>query len=245
MIVNSLADGWEIIYQRSHANLAAMLVAAWREADHTPRWTELVIATAQHDDQEMYWDQAQHLTDIGAPIDFAQTDFDTTQIEARSVIANAYRQGLWIALLISRHNSFLHEPKRGQDANMDAFLDEQRDNQTTWRDELGIDQDVVDRAYSFLRWGDRLSLILCRDRLTFGDRWIDIAPGPDGQMVRASQADDGTVALDPWVLEQDSMDFSVEVRRLRQLKFTDDDDFLDAMGAAKLETRSWRFKRPT
>src|SRR5690606_1921867 len=77
MIVNSLKDGWEIIFQRSHANLAAILVAAWRKQDHVPRWTELIIATAQHDDQEMFWSQATHLTEIGAPMDFMQSDLDS------------------------------------------------------------------------------------------------------------------------------------------------------------------------
>lgn len=243
MIVNSLADGWEIIYQRSHASLAAMLVAAWRQADHTPRWTELVIATAQHDDQEMYWDEANHLTDIGAPIDFSRNPLDTRRIDARAVIANARRQGIWIALLISCHNSYLYEPMRGQDANMDAFLDEQHQHQREWRDLLGMKAKADERAYSFLNWGDRLSLILCRRELPDRGRYLDIAPGPDGAMVRVTQREDETIELDPWVFDDDDITFSVEARRLRQLAFADEAEFGRALDAAPIETLAWRFRK--
>jgi hypothetical protein len=243
MIVNSRDDGWEVIYQRSHANLAAILTNAWRKADHVPRWTELVIATAQHDDQEMFWDSSRHLTKLGAPIDFTQSDLETSRIEARRVIENAYRQGVWIALLISCHNSYLYEPMRGEDKQLDAFLDEQRENQQRWRKQVGFDKKTVEQAYSLLRWGDQLSLILCRNELPKLPRMIDVDTGPDGKMVRAAYREDGTVTLDPWVLEDSDISFSVEVRHLKQLKFDDEETFLKLLGEAPIEARSWHFKR--
>jgi hypothetical protein len=243
MIVNSLKDGWEVIYQRSHANLAAILVAGWRRADQVPRWTELIIATAQHDDQEMFWADATHLTDIGAPLDFSQAELETTRIEAQLVIDNAYRQGLWIALLISRHNSFLYEPRRGEDKRLDAFLDTQRECQRAWRTLLGYTQQVVDDAYSFLRWADRLSLILCRREIPERERALDIAPDKTGEMTRLHQRADGTLALTPWVFEEDTLTVSVEVRRLRQLKFSSEKALQQALDAAEVETRAWTFRK--
>jgi hypothetical protein len=243
MIVNSLNEGWEVLYQRSHANLAAMLVAGWRKHDHIPRWTELLIATAQHDDQEMLWDQAQHLTELGAPVDFMEATLDTNRLNARFVIDNAYRQGVWIALLISRHNSFLYEPMRGQDKQMDAFLDEQREKQEAWRKLLNCSKTDLERAYSFLGWGDRLSLILCRRELPGRGRYLDIAPGPDGEMIRVTQRDDETVSLDPWVLEEDEMTVSVETRQLKQLKFENEAEFGAVLNAAPIVLREWRFVR--
>lgn len=241
MIVNARDSGWEIIYQRSHALLAAILVEAWREEQHIPRWTELVVAVAQHDDQEMFWDGSRHLTALGAPLDFTQGELDTTREQAQAVIANAYRQGLWVALLVSRHNSFLHEPKRGQDTDLDDFLDEQQRNQEHWCDILGYSKDDLEQAYTFLRWGDRLSLILCREQLPERERWLDVAPGIDGEMIRIQQRANDTLALWPWVLEHDKLQVSVEVRHLSQLKFADDDEFLEALDAAKIRTRQWTF----
>ena len=242
MIVNSLKDGWEIIYQRSHANLAAILVAAWQEKSHVSRWTELVIATAQHDDQEMFWSESIHLTDIGAPLDFTQGELNTTRMQAQFVIDNAYRQGLWIALLISCHNSFLYEPLRGKDKALDDFLDQQRQNQKKWRKKLGYSQKKVDEAYSFLRWADRMSLILCRREVPERERALDVAPDSTGQMIRVMECEDGNLTLLPWVFEKDELTVSIEVRRLQQLKFNDEKAFQKALANADIEMREWCFK---
>lgn len=243
MIVNSLKDGWEVIYQRSHANLAAMLVAAWRKDQHVARWTELVIATAQHDDQEMFWDDSVHLTDIGAPLDFTQSPLDTSRMQAESVIANAYRQGVWIALLISMHNSFLYEPRWGEDEKLGLFLEEQVKNQDVWREMLGYTQSTCEAAYSFLRWADRLSLILCRRQIPARGRELDIAPDLNGTMIRIVQHEDEGLYITPWVFEDDELAVSVEVRRLNQLKFESEEKFQDALDEAEIEHRKWVFKK--
>ncbi|MGB7340301.1 MAG: DUF3891 family protein [Phototrophicaceae bacterium] len=243
MIVNSLKDGWEIIYQRSHANLAAMLLAGWQKKDHIERWTELVVATAQHDDQEMFWSDSEHLTDIGAPLDFTQGTLDTRQMQAQLVIENARRQGLWIALLISMHNSFLYEPKRGEDKNLDAFLDQQQQNQEEWRKFLDYNKKETEREYAFLRWADRLSLILCRRQIPERERELDVAPHPDGTMIRLLKRPDDTLSLKPWILEKDELIVSIEVRRLHQLAFENEDEFLSLLDEAEVEKREWCFKK--
>jgi hypothetical protein len=243
MIVNSLKDGWEIIYQRSHANLAAILIAGWRQQDQVPRWTELIVAAAQHDDQEMFWIEQQHLTDIGAPLDFAESELDTTRIDAQRVIDNAYRQGLWIALLISMHNSFLYEPLRGQDAKLDEFLDRQLRVQEDWRKKLGYSKKDIQTAYSFLSWADRMSLILCRRELPERERWLDVTPGPDGTMIRVMQRTDETIVLDPWIFEEDELPVSIEIRRLRQLKFRSEQELQRALDDAEIEIAEWQFKK--
>jgi hypothetical protein len=243
MIVNSLKDGWEIIYQRSHANLAAILIAAWQRKDQVPRWTELIIATAQHDDQEMFWSEIKHLTDIGAPLDFAEAELNTTRIHAQLVIDNAYRQGMWIALLISMHASFLYEPLRGKDSKLDDFLDHQLKTQELWRKKLGYSRKDIETAYAFLGWADRMSLILCRRQLPERERELDVAPGPDGKMIRVMQRDDETLVLNPWVFEENEIRVSVEVRRLRQLKFNGEQELQRTLDEAEIEIREWVFRK--
>jgi hypothetical protein len=243
VIVNSLQDGWEVIYQRSHAHLAAKLVAAWRSVDHVPRWTDLIIATAQHDDQEMFWNEVGHLTEIGAPMDFAVAELNTRRIQAQLVIDNAHRQGTWIALLISLHNSFLYEPMRGQDKQLDAFLDRQQHDQKLWLRRLKCSQDVAEKAYAFLRWSDQMSLILCRRELPDRERALEIESTPDGEMVQVRVRADGSLHLDPWVFEEDQLTVSVEVRRLKQLKFESEKELQKALDTAKIEAREWKFRR--
>lgn len=243
MIVNSLQDGWEVIYQRSHAHLAALLVAAWRTADRIPNWTDLIIATAQHDDQEMFWNEVDHLTEIGAPMDFAVAELNTRRLQAQLVIDNARRQGTLIALLISLHNSFLYETMRGKDKLLDAFLDRQRKDQKAWLRQLKWSQEQAAKAYALLRWSDRMSLILCRRELPDNERALEVEPTPDGDMVQVRLRDDGSLSLDPWVFEQDLVKTSVEVRRLRQLKFSSERELQRALDTAKIEVREWEFRK--
>jgi hypothetical protein len=243
VIVNSLQDGWEVIYQRSHAHLAATLVAAWRIADRVPNWTDLIIATAQHDDQEMFWHEVDHLTEIGAPMDFAVAELNTRRIQAQLVIDNAHRQGTLIALLISLHNSFLYERMRGQDKQLDSFLDRQRKDQKAWLRQLKWSQAEATKAYAFIRWADRMSLILCRRELPDRERALEVEPTPDGNMVQVRLRDDGSLCLDPWVFEEDRITASIEARRLKQLKFESEQELRRALDKAKIEVREWEFRR--
>lgn len=243
MIVNKLESIWEIIYQRSHANLAAILVAAWQKKDHVPRWTELIIATAQHDDQEMFWADTKHLSDDGIPLDFTESELDTRRIQANSVIQNAYRQGLWIALLISRHSSFLYEPNRGEDKHLDEFLDQQKQNQENWRKTLDYSQKTVDSAYSFVQWADALSLTLCRRELPEYGQSVDIATDKYGNMIKLTQRSDNTLSLIPWIFEDNELEVSVEVRYLEKHAFTNEAAFHQALSEATIEDRVWCFKK--
>jgi hypothetical protein len=93
-----------------------------------------------------------------------------------------------------------------------------------------------------VRWGDRLSLILCRRQLPARDRWLDVAPAPDGTIIRVQERDEGGI-VDPWIFQEDEVQVSVEVRRLRQLKFETEEEFRNAMEQADVEERFWTFRR--
>lgn len=241
MIVTSLNEGWEIVYQRSHALLSAQMLASWQEKYHPKRWTETLIAVAQHDDQENYWGDTRHLTDLGAPLDFTQETTESNTIKAKFVIENAERQGIWIALLISRHNHFLHH--QTDDKQMQDFLAEQEKKRRAWLGIIDISEAELERTYTMMRWADRLSLILCRRQLPERERWLEICEGPDGERHEVMQREDKTVNLRPWVLDTDEIDYSIEVRKLKQLKFESEDAFKDAVMNAEVEHRVWTFKK--
>ncbi|MBD3561045.1 DUF3891 family protein, partial [Planktothrix sp. FACHB-1355] len=62
MIVNQHENGWEVIYHRAHALLAAELAGQWREKDRPLRWIETIAAISHHDDLEREW-EGNHLTE--------------------------------------------------------------------------------------------------------------------------------------------------------------------------------------
>jgi hypothetical protein len=176
-------------------------------------------------------------------MDFAVAELNTRRLQAQLVIDNARRQGTLIALLISLHNSFLYEPMRGKDKLLDAFLDRQRKDQKAWLRQLKWSQEQAAKAYALLRWSDRMSLILCRRELPDNERALEVEPTPDGDMVQVRLRDDGSLSLDPWVFEQDQVKTSVEVRRLRQLKFSSERQLQRALDTAKIEVREWEFRK--
>jgi hypothetical protein len=243
MIVNAMQEGWELIYQRSHAMLAAELIAPWNEQARPERWTELLAALVQHDDQENFWQGAGHLSDLGTPLNFDKVGIQTHKLRARTVIDNARRQSLMVALMISRHNSFLYEEMRGQDKELDQFLDEQQDNRKAWLKTLKMSVEAMEYAYRFVSWGDRLSLILCQRQLPDKERALEICEGPDGTRHEVMQRSDGTVSLSPWCYGTEHVTFRVETRLLRQAQFKDIDEFRQALEDAPIQIREWEFRR--
>jgi hypothetical protein len=68
-IVNPIKSGWEIIYHRAHALLAAQLAGQWQRKNAPARLYETLAAISQDGDLEKEWEE-DNLTDAGAPMDF-------------------------------------------------------------------------------------------------------------------------------------------------------------------------------
>jgi hypothetical protein len=243
LIVNAVSEGWEVITQRAHALLAAQLIAPWRIDERPSRWIEILAALVQHDDAESYWEQTDHLSDLGTPLNFDQMGIERAMVKERRVIASAYDQDAWVGLLISRHNTYIYEDLHGTDKRLTAFLDEQADNQKSWLKQIGIKRDELETAYAFLNWGDRLSLILCQRQLPDKERRLEINISPGGQRYEVFQHKDGTVGLEPYPYAEDELTFSVNKRILTQPQFKDTIQFRKVVEATPVEVCAWTFRR--
>lgn len=247
MIVNAVPEGWEIIYQRSHALLAAVLVAAWQPEYRPKRWVETLAAIIQHDDQENYWQGAHHLSESGAPLNFDEVPLQTGMIKASTVIQNAAQQSVWVAWLISRHNSHLYEGQRGEDDELDTFLDEQITRRQTWLKTLPETESEMERIYRLFLWGDRLSLILCQRELERepyadgDDVTLEICEGSDGEAHTVTRRRNGVLQLHPWRFDEAHLTFTAEARILKQPRFSDDEAFRETVESAPIITREWTF----
>lgn len=240
MIVNLIPTGWECIYQQAHALLAAQLAAHWHPDRHSvppARWWETLAAIAQHDDGQDPWTGANGITDAGAPAPFKLVPFSPAQ--ARRVTAMARFQGRWRWLLTSMHISFLYEELRGQDAETDALLDEQREVQEACRRGLKLSKKVAQAGYDLVQWCDRLSLILCLNELPDAGRALEITRGPDGRTYQVRCAGDAVV-VEPWPFDVDEFAVSIEASYLTRLRFVDDDDLATALRAAEVREKTWR-----
>ncbi|BAY59990.1 hypothetical protein NIES22_00470 [Calothrix brevissima NIES-22] len=239
MIVNNTSDGWEIIYHRSHALLAAQLAGQWRRKNAPPRLYETLAAISHHDDLEKEWEE-DIVTEAGAPMDFTLGK-DVLVDKQINLVKNARYRGRWVALLISRHVSYLYEGNRDQSPELAKFLDEQIENQKKWTKELGIEKKDVDAAYAFMQWCDRLSLILCQQQLPEDERWLEISKGPDDERYDIMQRNDSLVTVKPWPFENEKFTVNIEACKINQLKFKNSAELTQALQEAPINILEWTF----
>ncbi|MBN3962077.1 DUF3891 family protein [Nostoc sp. NMS8] len=243
MIVNATQNGWEVIYHRAHALLAAQLAGQWRRKDAPVRLYETITAISHHDDLEKEWEE-DILTEAGAPKDFtlsSNADLDTGVDKLANLAKNSLYRGRWVALLISMHISRLNEPSRGKSSKLDKLLDEQLQNQKRWRKELGIEKDGVDAAYAFMQWCDRLSLILCQQELPEDERFLEISKGPEGKRYNIMQRSDNLVVVKPWPFQDDKFTVNIEACDLFEVKFESSTELAQVLQEAPIRVLEWTF----
>ena len=239
MIVHPTQNGWQIVYHRAHALLAAQLAGHWRRKDTPPRLYETVAAISHHDDLAKEW-ESHNLTDAGTPKDFLMNEGGSYE-PLRQHLERALYRGHWVALLNSMHLFHLNANKRGTSAEADAFLDEQLENQARWRKEVEASQDDADSAYAFMQWCDRLSLILCQHELPMDERALEISIGPDGQRYDVIQHDNGLITVTPWCFEDDRFTVNVETTSLSQVTFKDNESLVEALKNSPRKLLEWTF----
>lgn len=244
MIVNHISTGWQVIYHRAHALLAAQLAGHWNRKDSPVRLYETIAAISHHDDLEKEW-QGDHLTEAGAPLDFRLGDTsDEDEIESwKKHLENASYRGRWVTLLTSKHLCFLSQDKWGTSSEWDAFLNEQIENQERWRKALGIEKDETERAYQFMRWCDRLSLILAQQKVPEAGRSLEITSGIDGVRYDIRQLEDGKLTVEPWCFGEDEFTVNVEASLLDQLKFDSNEELIAALKTAPVKILEWTFSK--
>ncbi len=239
MIVNPTKQGWQIIYHRAHALLAAELASHLRPELRPIRWIETLAAIVSHDDMEREWEADDHLTEAGTPRDFTMGRL--TLDGPNEITTDTQYRGRWVALLISMHQSFLLEPQRGTNTKLDQFLDLQLENQKNWRKQFKLNDKEAQNAYAVLQWCDRLSLILCQQELPNRERALEISKGPDNVRYDVLQRDDGSINVTPWPFDVPQFPVSIETSCLSEARYASNRALQKALKDAPIEVLSWQF----
>jgi hypothetical protein len=241
MIVNLQSNGWEIIYHRAHALLAAQIAGHWQTNQTNNRLHETISAISHHDDLEKEWEGDQ-LTKAGAPLDFT-LERESSLPQLRRLADEALYRGRWVALLISMHLCFLNQAKQDTNPDIAAFIKEQHQRQQQWRHELDISKDEAIAAYDFMRWCDRLSLILCQHQVPVGGRKLEIITDNEGQSYTIFQSQTDSLVVEPWPFLTDECCVSVDACYLNQLQFDSNDALKQALYKAPRKVITWSFSR--
>lgn len=239
MIVNLTANGWEIIYHRAHALLAAKIAGHWPKKNIPERFYETIAAISQHDDLEKEWEE-DSLSEVGTPLDFTLEKKSSEEKLIKSIEAALYK-GRWVALMTSKHFSFLHQSQRETSEEWNKFLDELLDQQKQWQEELAVSEEKVEECYTFMRWCDRLSLILCQQKLPANQRALEITKGPSGKLYNIKLNNDGYLQVMPWPFEEKKFTVDVEVHYLSQVTFSDNQALNTALKQAPTKFKEWTF----
>ncbi len=238
MIVNLVQDGWEVIYHRAHALLAAQIAGHWQRSNAPERLYETIATISHHDDLEREW-EGDELTKAGAPLDFTLSR-DAAIEPLRKHLEEAHYRGRWVTLLTSKHICYLNQDRWGTSDEWDQFLKEQVQNQEQWRQTLGIEKDEAERAYQFMLWCDSLSLILAQKQVPEDGRALEISSGIDGQRYDIRQLDDGKLTVEPWPFEED-FTVNVEAHCLSELKYDNNTALVKALQKAPIKLLEWTF----
>ena len=241
MIVNYKEEGWQVITQRSHGIVAAQVAAHWRAKDRPARWTETLLAIAEHDDAENELDRENLLTPTGGPLNFSMKNFELEHCQKLSSLTVA--KSRYIALLTSMHMVFLYSKDEENDGEAKRFLEEQRKRQAQWRKELGIRAEEAKQAYSLLEWCDALSLLICKGEMPPEQRKLEISTGPDGKLYHLLQLEEDVLTVQPWPFEPNRFEVSFETRMLSQLQFSSSEELRTAFQKAPVKEARWTLRK--
>ncbi|HEV7347275.1 DUF3891 family protein [Telluribacter sp.] len=241
MIVKTVPEGWEVIYQRAHGLLAAQLANEWKVAQRPTYWTQTLIAIAEHDDGMAESQSAENLTEAGAPKHFQLLKYSASQY--RNVMEIAASKSRWNALMISMHLTFLYGGMKNDEEELKKLVEEQQLFQKQVLKELDITKRGAEQAYKFVEWCDALSLLLCMDKVQPSQRKMDISTGPDGTMYQLWRDESDNMRVLPWPFESGQFEVEVEYRHLTQLKYTSIQELNTALKTAEVQVRKWYFKK--
>lgn len=242
MIVNYTEQGWEIVTQRAHGLLAAQVALHWRTKDRPTRWTETLLAIAEHDDAQI---ELQSLDDLltqqGGPKDFKMKKFDPEHCQRLHDFSIS--KSRYIALLTSMHMQFLHSAEMGTNPQVKPFIDEQIKLQNVWRKELGLTVAEANGAYGLMEWCDAFSLLLAQHEVQPENRVVEVSQGPDKEQYKLMQNTNGSLTVKPWPFDTLSFSLTLETRLLPTLQFSSPDRFKKEFEAAEVTEKTWRMQK--
>jgi hypothetical protein len=238
MIVNYTNKGWEIITQRAHGLLAAQVAMHWARKERPQRWTETILAIAEHDDARTELESDELLTPQGGPLNFDMQLFNPDH--CRLMFNTSLSKSRYIALLTSMHMVFLFKKEEATNPLVKPFLKEQAKLQRQWLKELKIEPEEAQRIYHLLEWCDAFSLLLCRHEVQPEERSIEISQGPNNEPYHL-HSKGNKLTVEPWPFEDESFELRLEKRVVRQLQFKSNEEFKEHFLTGGVEEMVWQF----
>lgn len=224
--------GWEIIYQRNHALLAAEMLADWPEEERPQPWFQLLNACSQHDHGWMENEKDPLVDEYGHPVDFLHMTTESSITMSRRNLRNAEAQSRWCGILVARHLEYLFGFKN--EPGTEQFVAEVRGLRHGWMGEIGESVENVEQMYELLCWADTLSLLVCCQPSEFTE---SLRLKAQGQEYQAREVGEGVWTVEPWPYRHARLHLDYEVRLLKSERFETADALRDALASSHVIVR--------
>lgn len=241
MIVNSSLAGIHIIFHEAHGLLAGKIAHQLKRKYRPPYWIETLTAICEHDDRQLNFDEKNYLSEIGVPLDFTEEKVLVQDIMARMkrVLKSAEKKSLWIKLLISYHLEFIYAGYAPKSKRIKSFLTAQKNERDLILKRYKTSDKDARNYYEFLRFCDRLSLILCNDETPEADRVLEINTSIEERTYFIKKASNGNLNITPWPFRDAKFELAIEERVLKKTQFTSSTHFEKVLMNTEPTFKKW------
>ncbi len=241
MIVNKSVEGIHIILHEAHGLLAGKIANEIAIKYRPPFWFETLIAVCEHDDRQLNFDEKEYLSDIGVPLDFTEERSSVSDGIKRMnhILKSAGNKSLWVKLLISYHLEFLNLPLASESKQVREFLNNQEKERQESLKQFKISDKKARTYYEFLRFCDRLSLILCKEETPEAGRLLEINTSINGETYFIKKTENNELVISPWIFSSAKFELTVEERILRETQFSSSRKFEKALMETKPQSKTW------
>lgn len=252
MIRREQGDEWLIISQGDHARVAAELAAAWMHtAVGAAHISDLLIETVRdHDTGWRHWEEAPEIDpQTGIPRSFTEMPMATAAVIWEQSIEYCAREhslpGIWVSSHFCRlaEQALLSRRDDSDDvAAIERFLAAQKLFQGRCRVAALAEmtqrelESLVTFGTWYLRLFDGLSLWLC-----CAERSRPLVMRFNEQSVRLIPRSVAEISLDPYVLTQRPLSFTVPARRIPARSYGSNEELQSTLNAAPMEELRWMF----
>ena len=245
MIVNKSLLGLHIIFHEAHGLLAGKIANEIAESYRPIHWFETLIAICEHDDRQLNFAEKNYLSEIGVPLDFTEEEFTVQDIMIRMqrILKSSENKSLWIKLLISYHLEFIYGDMGEKSKRITSLFKEQEQVRKIILEDYKISDKDARSYYEFLRFCDRLSLILCKDETPERGRLLEINTSIAGKTYFIKKTENEELIISPWIFSTDEFELSVEERVLRETQFTSNLKFEAVLLRSKPKIKKWKIMK--
>lgn len=245
MIVNKSLKGLHIIFHEAHGLLAGKIGYEISQEFRTINWFETLIAICEHDDRQLNFKEKNYLSEIGLPLDFTEEEIKVEEVIIRMnrVLKSSSNKSLWVKLLISYHLEFIYSELRENSKQIRKFFIKEEESRQQLLKHFNISDKKGRAIYEYLRFCDRLSLILCKDEAPDAGRLLEINTSINEETYFIKKTKDNEMIISPWIFTSSQFELSIEERVLKETQFTSSKQFEKALLAVQPELKKWIIKK--